>query len=136
MTKGAQVLVLKDPALPEDHFIMEGIDTSAKGPYFSITEMAKVFFGKSDHWVRKMERLDALVLDGEEVGRRRTEKGARTYLLEDVEKMAHALASKPISSKEKMTLSPEELRRVLHMVRLCAQQHKYLTNEGKPVEHS
>lgn len=126
MAKRQAALVLIDPQIPEDHFLMEGIDTSVSGPHFSVNEVAKFFFARTPHWIRKMERTDILVLDGERVGRRRTAKGARTYLLEDIEKMAHALAAKS-------NINHEELRRILHLVRLCAQQHKHLNAELKPV---
>lgn len=78
--------------LPKDTFIFEGVEAS--DPTFSVGEAAKVFFARSSHWLRLQENEGYLVLDGREVGTRRTEQGARYYTLPDIEEMAHALATK------------------------------------------
>lgn len=88
----AQV-VASDPRLPHDRFILDGIDVSRE-PHFTVSEVAKVFFGRSSHWMRWLERHGWLELDGEAVGTKRTEQGARYYTLDDVENIAHALAQK------------------------------------------
>lgn len=84
-------VTVADPRLDDKKFILEGIDVS-KGPTFTVTEMAKVFFGRSSHWVRLHESEGKLVLDGSPVGARRTQAGARVYNLADVEQISHALA--------------------------------------------
>lgn len=88
-------VVLQSAGLPEDHMILEGIDTS-EGPLFSVTEAGKVFFGRSGHWIRWRERDGALVLDGVPVGRgrragKKKSEGYRSYSLTDIEQMTHAL---------------------------------------------
>jgi hypothetical protein len=62
-------------------------------PRFSVSEIAKVFFAKSTHWVRWREREGHFQLGEEAVGTSRTAAGARQYSLSDVEQMAHALRS-------------------------------------------
>lgn len=86
-------IVVTDVRLPADHMILDGIDVS-EGPHYTVSEVAKVFFGKSAHWVRWREREGFFVLDGEEVGSQRSQSGARRYDLADIEKIAHALADK------------------------------------------
>lgn len=80
--------------LPDSTFLLDGIDTS-QGPIFSVSEVAKVFFARSPHWIRWK---DPFILDGEDVGGYRVEletgePGARRYFLSDVEKMTYALAA-------------------------------------------
>lgn len=95
-------VVLTEARLPTDRFILEGITPlNDKGqPLFSVSEVSKTFFGRSPHWIRWLEGEGAFMLDGEKVGDRRkpggkkNEVGARVYNLSDIEKMAHALASK------------------------------------------
>jgi hypothetical protein len=85
-------VIVETPYLPPDRFLLEGIDTSP-GPRFTISEAGKVFFNRSDHWIRWSEKEGHLKLDGVEVGTSRTEVNARVYTLTDIEQMAHALAS-------------------------------------------
>lgn len=85
----ARVIVCDD--LPADRLMLEDIDVEAE-PRYSVGELAKVFFGRSSHWIRWNERKGRLVLDGERVGADRSASGARTYNLADIERMAHALA--------------------------------------------
>lgn len=84
-------VVVTDTRLDSERFMLDGIDVS-EGPQFTVSEIAKVFFGRSSHWVRWLEGQKALMLDGKEVGTGRTAKGARVYDLADVEKITHALA--------------------------------------------
>lgn len=113
-----QRIVITDPRLPSDHFILEGLDVSRE-PVFTVSEVAKVFFGRSPHWVRWRERKGFFILDGEEVGTHRTDEGARRYTLADVEKMAHALA-------QKEAINGAQLANALLMVRTCAKVWGYL----------
>ena len=108
-------IVLTDARLPTDHLILEGVDV-AKEPVFTVSEIAKVFYARSPHWIRWRERKGYFVLEpeggapeghvhdfddeghcacgAEDVGGQRTSEGARRYTLADIEKMTHALASK------------------------------------------
>lgn len=87
----SDTVVVTDTRLDSEKFMLEGIDVS-EGPQFTVSEVAKVFFGRSSHWVRWLEGQGGFVLDGEVVGTARTAKGARVYDLSDIEKMTHALA--------------------------------------------
>lgn len=79
-----------EDGIPPDRLILEGVDTSK--PTLSISEVTKMFFGRSSHWGRWVDREGYLILDGEYVGGTRSEKSnARVYTLSDVEKMIHAL---------------------------------------------
>ncbi len=108
-------VLVTDPRVPLDKLIFDGIDTThapncsesgsrksksrsgvvahrpkkCSPPTFTVSEVAKMFFGKSTHWVRLLEPF---ILDEEEVANRRTDQGARYYTLGDIELMAHALA--------------------------------------------
>lgn len=100
--------VITDNEIPDDRLIYEGVDVS-EGPTFTISEIAKFFFGRSAHWVRWRERTGAFTYEGKPVGIHRTPKGARMYDLADVEKMAHALAGEH-------HISAEELLNILKLV--------------------
>ncbi len=103
--------VITDNAIPENHLIFEGVDATPEngGPTFTISEIAKFFFGRSAHWVRWRERTGAFTYEGKPVGIHRTPKGARMYDLADVEKMAHALAGEH-------HITAEELLNILKLV--------------------
>jgi hypothetical protein len=73
--------------------MLAGIDT-ADGPRFAVSEVAKMFFARSAHWVRWRERKGHFHLNEQAVGTSRTASGARQYSLSDVEQMAHALRSR------------------------------------------
>jgi hypothetical protein len=92
MDSPARVVISDD--LPTDGYLFDDVDPAAieEEPRFSVGELAKVFFGRSSHWIRWNERKGRLILDGEPVGASRSKSGARTYSLVDVERMAHALA--------------------------------------------
>ena len=47
-----------------DHFILDGVDTSA-GPTFTVSQVGSVFFARSSHWVRWIEENHKNVLDGD-----------------------------------------------------------------------
>lgn len=77
--------------------LLDGVDVD-DGPIFTVSEVAKIFFARTSHWVRWKDKDGAFVLDGEYVGGFRTEvkkgkEGARRYTLAHVEKMTHALAA-------------------------------------------
>lgn len=111
--------VITDEGIPEDHLIFEGVDVT-EGPHFTISEVAKFFFGRSPHWIRWRERGGKFVFDGEQVGTQRTPKGARLYDLADVEKMAHALA-------EGDHIDATQLSNILKLVLIEATIWGYLT---------
>ncbi len=86
------------PRLPKGQFLLDGVDAS-NGPIFTVSEVAKIFFARTSHWVRWKDNEGAFVFEGEYVGGFRTKalkgkEGARRYTLADVEKMTHSLAAK------------------------------------------
>lgn len=124
MSEPQMVVVNSD--LRADGFIFEGIDTSVKsddpdkpGPTFTVSEVAKVFFGRSPHWVRWRERKGFFTLDGEDVSGHRTETGARSYTLGDIEQMAHALA-------QNGAINGTQLNLALVLLKTSGQVHGYL----------
>jgi len=87
----AQILLV-DAEIDPDRLIFEGMAMD-NSPEFSISELCKVFFAKTHHWLRWKERQGAFVLDGQPVGNRRTEPaGARTWNLAEAEQMLHVAA--------------------------------------------
>lgn len=72
-------------------FLFPELDEAAE-PTFSVSEAAKVFFGKSSHWMRWREESGHFVLDGQPIEVPRTEQGARVYTLPVIERLAHGLA--------------------------------------------
>lgn len=110
--------------IPADKFMLDGIDTSEK-PTYSVAEVAKMFFGRSPHWIRWRERKGWIELDGEKVATERTEVGARRYTLTDIEKMAHALA-------QTGAIDPEQLHNALRVVQYQARIYGYLPPELVP----
>lgn len=111
-------IVVSDSRLPTDQFILEGIDVSRE-PVFTVSEVAKMFFARSPHWIRWLERKGQFVLDGEDVAGHRSEEGARRYDLADIEKMAHALA-------EKGSINGAQLTNALLLVQVEAKVWGYL----------
>lgn len=93
-----RLILLSQQDIDPDRLIFDGVDTTVvpdtgkEGPTFSAAELTKVFFGRSSHWIRWLEREGRTVLDGRPVAITRTEKGARKYNLAEVELLAHALA--------------------------------------------
>lgn len=95
-----------DDRIDPDRMIFEGVDTyrestdvkgkvKVKGPIFTVSEMAKFFFGRTNHWIRWKESSGSMVDgSGKPVGKRRDPKmGNRIYTLGDIEQIAHALAA-------------------------------------------
>jgi hypothetical protein len=121
-------------------FIIDDIDVT-KEPHFTVSEVAKFFFARSPHWVRWREDKGYFVLDGKAVGVSRKVKnaegesvivqgggeGARIYTLDDVEKMAYALA-------ERQAIPGEKLQQVLRLVDAQARLWGYITNEFEAAE--
>jgi hypothetical protein len=117
------VAVITDHRIDPAKFILADIDTSPR-PHFNVSEVAKVFFARSPHWVRWREARGFFVLDegtGQEkpVGNHRTQRGARYYTLSDVEEMAHALA-------QKQAITGSQLRTTLLLVENSARLWGYL----------
>lgn len=109
---------IQDAAIDPDKMMLAGVDTSKK-PVFTISEMAKVFFARTSHWVRWLESGDKMVLDGEPVGKRRSGHSAREYTLTDVEEIAHGLAQQGV-------INGTQLRQTLTMVKVQAEMHGYI----------
>lgn len=173
-------VVIADSRLDPDQFMLANIDTSEK-PHYTVSELAKFFFGRSPHWIRWREREGYFVLDGDpecehrkllgmdidpatgeptvpkyettfidqvqnakgkwvevrdeegalairrvctqcggqSVGTHRTDQGFRYYTLSDIEKMAHALASRD-------AIDGSQFGQTLLLVKTSAQIYRYL----------
>ena len=104
-------------------FMLNGVDTD-KGPLYTVSEMAKFFFARSNHWVRWLETQKKMILvladdTQREIGNRRNDKAARIYTLSDMEEVAHALA-------QHRAISGEQLCLALAAVKAQAQMFNYL----------
>jgi len=85
-------IVLVDRDIDPSARLFAGISMD-RSPTFSVSEVAKVFFARTDHWVRWRERVgDLSDTDGTPIGQR-TQHGARFYDLADVEAVLHAAAA-------------------------------------------
>lgn len=113
-----ETVVVTDARLDPDKLMLDGVDT-AKEPHFTVSEVAKVFFARTSHWIRWLESQQAFILDGENVAERRTDKGARVYTLADVERMTHALA---VNGK----INGAQAANALHIVQTIARVWGYL----------
>lgn len=65
-------------------------DLGDRGPVFSVSETAKVFFARSPYWLRWLER-DGYLSDDEGNLMVRREKGTRVYGLADIENITHLM---------------------------------------------
>lgn len=116
--------VMTDMRIDPEQMMLEGVDTSKK-PLFTVSEMAKFFFARSNHWVRWLEQTGKMTItdpDGtvREVGTRRSEKmNGRVYTLSDIEEIAHALAANS-------SISGAQLRHTLLLVKAQAVMNGYL----------
>lgn len=63
-TLAAEPVIVADPKIDPDRFMLEGIDTSEK-PLFTVSEVAKFFFARSAHWMRWRERSFFFMLGGD-----------------------------------------------------------------------
>jgi len=71
-------VVIEDPRIEVGRMMYADLPYE-DGPQFRISEVTKVFFGRSDHWMRWLQKVvpekdkpNYLVLDGREVGNRKT----------------------------------------------------------------
>lgn len=140
------LVVVKETSIRQgpNGFIIDDIDVSAN-PHFTVSEVAKFFFARSPHWVRWRQDKGYFVLDGKPVGINRKvpkknadgpvlnekgdpefeivaggSEGARIYTLDDVEKMAYALA-------ERQAIDGQKLQQILRLVDAQARLWEYLT---------
>ena len=144
--KKEPLVVVTEPTLHAgpNGFIIDGFDVS-KQPHFTVSEVAKFFFARSPHWVRWRQDKGYFVLDGKPVGVHRKvpkksarpgeeddgldytivnggNEGSRIYTLEDVEKMAYALA-------DMQAIPGEKLRQVLRLVDAQARLWGYIDDD-------
>lgn len=115
--------VLVTTGIDPDKLMLTGVHPDAS-PVFTISEMARFFFARSNHWVRWLEQKGKMVAADAEgnprkVGQRRTESGARVYTLGDVEEVAHALAQQRV-------ISGLQLQHTLTIVLAQAQMYELL----------
>lgn len=146
--------VLTDPRIDPERLMLAGVDTEvvdpktgkSRGPVFTVSEMAKFFFDRTNHWVRWLESMpeteedpkkpgkmiaipdtkgvpfwftDPTTGERRKVGQRRNEKAARLYTLSDVEEVAHALA-------QNGHISGTQLRQTLLLVQVSAEMRGFL----------
>lgn len=136
----SEPMVVADPdmLLPDGQRFYLDPDTTPSFPRFKVKEVAEIFFGKSDDWLRwrmrpndkrvkdkvtgkttviKGDHPDGFfILDGVPLEFKRTGPGARYFTLSDIERMAHALAQGGHIDGQRLTL-------VLRMVVTCARLH-------------
>lgn len=111
-------VVISHEDIPADRMMLNGIDTTA-GPLFTVSQVAKVFFRRSSHWLR-LQDYKGIYLDGKKVEPQRAgQTEVRQYTLTDIEHLAHGLAQ-----DERITA--EQLLRALHAVRGIAMVWEYL----------
>lgn len=85
-------MIIEGEGIDPDRMMFDGVDQS-KSPTFTMGEVAKLFFGRSTSWLRVKERDGEFVLDGVEIVPSRSETNWRKFVLADIERLAHALAS-------------------------------------------
>jgi hypothetical protein len=120
----APTVFMVDERVDPDKMLFEGIDTSS-GPVYTISEVSKFFLIRGAHWTRCVERDGRFSLDGKPHVPRRTPKGARYYLLEDVEQMVHGLAQNGL-------LAGGDLGRILVLLKTEAQLYGILPSADRP----
>lgn len=114
-------ILISDSEIDTERLMLDGLPMD-RSPEFSVSEVAKIFFARTDHWVRWRERKGFLTLDdGTTVGHR-TEAGARSYTLADAEKALHAAA-------RNQAISGMQLLIGLKIVRAMAVNYGILTAE-------
>lgn len=115
-------LLFSEVGLDPDRLIFEGIDTT-RYPTFSVGETAKFFFARSASWLRTQDNAGKFITEDEGfVVRRRVAKNARFFCLEDIEKMAHALATNG-------QISTARLRIVLSQLKIQGRLWEYIGGE-------
>ncbi len=114
----AEHVVIIDSAIPSDTYLIpdEIID---KGPVFTITTAATVFFARSSYWLRDQEKADRFILDGVLVGDRRSDSGYRNFTLGDIERMIYALGEADV-------LTGADMRNSLTAVKAIALVHRLI----------
>lgn len=85
----AQTVEVTPPGLDPNKLMFDGKDTTG-GPTFSVSEMCKIFFDRSDHWMRHYEKN--LTFNGKPITIRRAENRFRAYDLGTIELMIHGFA--------------------------------------------
>lgn len=75
---------------PDELLFPNGVPATAEQPRLTTKEVATIFFARSPHWLRALERMWPKGQGPARVGR--TEAGARAYTLADIEAIAHAAA--------------------------------------------
>lgn len=114
-------ILITDSEIDTDRMMLEGLPMD-RSPTFSVSEVAKVFFARSDHWMRWRERKGFFEIDGAAAGTR-TEAGARTYTLADAESVLHAAARSGAISGVQLLIG-------LKIVRALAVNYGILTSES------
>ena len=114
-------ILITDSEIDTDRLMLDGLPMDSS-PVFSVSEVAKIFFARSDHWMRWRERKGFFAIDGDPVGGR-TEAGARTYTLNDAERVLHAAARNG-------SISGAQLLIGLKIVRAMAVNYGILTAEA------
>jgi len=107
--------VVTDPAIPAGRFILEGVNVE-KAPLFSVSELAKVFFGRSSYWVRWLEEQHAIVLDGDpQCSHTKTAKEMRphpiivTEAMQKRRKLPADTVGKPLLDKDGNKVTEEKM---------------------------
>ena len=118
----APTVILQDAQLPEGWIFPHPIKPLGIGarvrPTFGPTEVAKVFFGRGDSWLRINERK--ALLDGvplEKLLPPRPPGDKREYTLYDIERMAHAFAASGIITGERLRIALRLLQLEAHLWR-------------------
>ncbi len=93
-----------------DHKPLLGANKPA--PRFSVSEVAKTFFGRSPHWIRLLETEGRTTLKGQAVANTRTQFGARSYTVADIELLAHALYENEAIDEAQLILAVTVARNV------------------------
>ena len=125
-------LVARLPEIDPKVFLMKGrgfkVDEETgeeeyEGPIFTVSEVGKIFFARSSHWMRLMERM-GFTVKGEKVTVPRSDggTGVRQFTLHDVELVAHALG-------ESGRIDPTQLVKALRTVQTIADVWGFL-DEG------
>lgn len=119
-------VVVEHTSVTPGHLMFTHLPYEA-GPQFRIGEVCKVFFARTDHWFRWLQRVEPetetrlgkenyLLWRGREVGVRKNEKGTRVFGVRDVEEVAYALA-------DNGRIDGEELRNILVLLDTIGRIH-------------
>jgi len=91
-TEAPKAPIAVTPAGMDPNKLMFAEKDTTEGPRLSVAQVARLFFDRTDHWLRLQENKGYFTFNGEpfEVGR--SHANARIYLLADIEMIIHALA--------------------------------------------